>query len=122
VEEFLASGLWPLGRCFVFSLETNESLLSKVILPMPRIGTAIGEQESGAKLASHIEKAANELVGRYNLVEHKAYKGLHHGQLNRVFELARFLCQPLPEPARLKRKVKSSDAVTTPVERTTFGK
>jgi hypothetical protein len=63
VEEFLASGLWPLGRCFVFSLETNESLLSKVILPMPRIGTAIGERESGAKFAACIEKAANELVG-----------------------------------------------------------
>jgi hypothetical protein len=45
---------------------------------MPQIDTAIIEQESGAKFATCTEKAAIEQVGRYNLVEHKAYKGLHH--------------------------------------------
>jgi hypothetical protein len=34
VEEFLASGLRPLGRCFGFLVEMKESLLSKVIVPM----------------------------------------------------------------------------------------
>jgi hypothetical protein len=42
VEEFLASGLWPFGQQFGFEVETNESPLSKVIVPMPRIMTAIG--------------------------------------------------------------------------------
>jgi hypothetical protein len=46
---------------------------------VPQNGTAIRERESDAKFVARIEKAANELVGRYNLTEHKAYKGLHHG-------------------------------------------
>jgi hypothetical protein len=41
VEEFLACGLSPLGHRFGFSVETKESPLSKIILPMPLIGTAI---------------------------------------------------------------------------------
>jgi hypothetical protein len=41
VEEFLASGLWPLGQQFGFEVETKESPLSKVTAPMPRITTAI---------------------------------------------------------------------------------
>jgi hypothetical protein len=60
-------------------VETKESPLSKVIVSVPQNGTAIRERESGAKFVARIEKAANELVGRYNLAEHKAYKGLHHG-------------------------------------------
>jgi hypothetical protein len=35
VEEFLASGLQPLGQRFGFFVETKESPLSKVSLPMP---------------------------------------------------------------------------------------
>jgi hypothetical protein len=79
LEEFLASGLWPLGWHFGFSVETKESLLSKVIMLVPQIGTAIRERVSGAKFVARVEKAANELVGRYNLADHKAYKGLHDG-------------------------------------------
>jgi hypothetical protein len=63
VEEFLASGLWHLGRHFGFLVETKESLLSKVTLPMPQIDTAIRDQEFGERFAACIEKAANELVG-----------------------------------------------------------
>jgi hypothetical protein len=44
VEEFLASGLWPLGQQFGFGVETKESPLSKVTTPMPRITTAIGQR------------------------------------------------------------------------------
>jgi hypothetical protein len=92
VEEFLASGLWPLGCRFRLSVETKESPLSKIIVLMPQIDTAIRERESSAKFAACIEKVAIELVGRYNLAKHKAYKGLCHGQVNCVFELAGFLC------------------------------
>jgi hypothetical protein len=34
VEEFLACGLWPLGQQFGFLVETKESPLSKVLVPM----------------------------------------------------------------------------------------
>jgi hypothetical protein len=61
-EEFLASGLWPLGRHFGFSMETKESPLSKVIVPMPQIGTAIREQESGAKFVAKAHPSAQEVV------------------------------------------------------------
>jgi hypothetical protein len=43
-------------------MEMKESSLSKIILPMPQIGTAIVEWESPTKLAARIEKAANELA------------------------------------------------------------
>jgi hypothetical protein len=102
----------PLGRCFGFSVETKDSPLSKVMVPMPQIGTAIRERVSSAKFAARVEKAADELVGRYNLAKHNAYKGLRHGQFNHIFELARFLCEPRPEPIGHKCKVKFSDAAT----------
>jgi hypothetical protein len=35
VEEFLASGLWPLGQQFGFQVERKESPLSKVLVLMP---------------------------------------------------------------------------------------
>jgi hypothetical protein len=60
-------------------VQMKESPLSMVMVLIPQIGAAIGERESSAKLAARVKKAANELVGRYNLVEHNAYKGLHHG-------------------------------------------
>jgi hypothetical protein len=63
MEEFLASGLWPLGHRLGFSAETKESPLSKITMSMPQIDTAIGERESSAKFAARIEKAANELIG-----------------------------------------------------------
>jgi hypothetical protein len=75
VEEFLACGLWPLGQQFGFLVETKESPLSKVLVPMLQITATIGEWESEAQFVPRIEKAANELIGRYNLVEHKAYQG-----------------------------------------------
>jgi hypothetical protein len=64
VEEFRASGLWPLDHRFGFPVEMKESPLSKITMSMPQIDTAIRERESSAKFAAHIEKAANELVGR----------------------------------------------------------
>jgi hypothetical protein len=43
VEEFLASDLQPLGQQFGFQLEIKESPLSKVLVLMLQITTAIGE-------------------------------------------------------------------------------
>jgi hypothetical protein len=117
VEEFLASSLWPLGQQFGFEVETMESPLSKVIVPMPWITTAIRQWESEATFVAQIEKAANELVGRYNIAEHNVYQGLQYGRLNRIFELAGTLYQPRPEPVVRKRKVKSSAVVTALVAR-----
>jgi hypothetical protein len=45
VEEFLASGLWPLSEKFGFELEMKESPLSKVVVTMPDIDATIGAQE-----------------------------------------------------------------------------
>jgi hypothetical protein len=98
VEEFLACGLWPLGELFGFRVETKESPLSKVMVLMPLITVTIMEWESEAKFVAHVENAANLLVGNYNIVEHKAYQGLRYSRLNHIFELARVLCQPRPEP------------------------
>jgi hypothetical protein len=37
VVEFLASGLWPLREKFGFKVETKESPLLKVVVPMPQV-------------------------------------------------------------------------------------
>jgi hypothetical protein len=79
VEEFLASGLWPLGQQFGFEVETKESPLSKVSVLMPQITTAIRQREFEATFVVWIEKAMNELVGWYNIAEHNAYQGLRYG-------------------------------------------
>jgi hypothetical protein len=49
----------------------------------------------------------------YNITKHNGYKGLHHGQLNRVFELAGMLCQPRLEP--IVRKWKAAVPLPAPV-------
>jgi uncharacterized alpha/beta hydrolase family protein len=76
VEEFPSSILWPLSQQFGFEVETMESLLSKVIVPMPRITTAIWQRESESTFVAWIEKVVNELDGRYNITKHNAYQGL----------------------------------------------
>jgi hypothetical protein len=43
VEEFLASGLWPLGQQLCFQVERKESPLFKVLVLMPLITAAIEE-------------------------------------------------------------------------------
>jgi hypothetical protein len=91
VEEFLACGLWPLSEKFGFKVEPKETPLSKVVVLMPQVTPIIGVQELGATFKTRIAKAASLLVGNYNISEHNAYKGLRHGRLNRVFELASVL-------------------------------
>jgi hypothetical protein len=104
VEEFLASGLWPLGKKFGFEVERKESPLSKVVVPMPQINTVIRADESRAEFEARIMNATNLLVGKYNIPEHNAYQGLRHELLNHVFELAGVLCQPRLEPIVRKCK------------------
>jgi hypothetical protein len=56
--------------------------------------------------------ATNLLVGNYNITGHNAYKGLQHGWLNHVLELAGVLYQPHAEPnVRTARKQKSTATV-----------
>jgi hypothetical protein len=72
----------------------KERPLSKVMVPMPKVTPAIGAKETKATFETWIVNAANLLVGNYNVVEHNAYTGLRHEQLNCVFELPGLLCQP----------------------------
>jgi hypothetical protein len=79
VEEFLASGLWPLGEKFGFKVETKEFPLSKVEVLIPQIDAAIRADESRAEFEVCIVNVVNLLVGNYNVAEHNAYQGLQHG-------------------------------------------
>jgi hypothetical protein len=97
--------LWPLSKKFGFEVETKEMPLSKVVVLMPKVTPTIGAQESEAAYEKRIWNAANLLVGKYNIAEHNAYKGLHHRWLNHMFQLAGVLCQPHAEPSvRAARK------------------
>jgi hypothetical protein len=75
------------------------------VVPKPQVTSVIGAQGLGSTFEARIVIAACLLVGNYNIVDHNAYEGLHHGRLNRVFELAGVFCQPRPEPIVRKRKV-----------------
>jgi hypothetical protein len=78
VEEFLASGLWPLSEKFGFKVERKESPLSKVVVLMPQNNTVIVADESGAEFEVRIMNTASLLVGKYNVTEHNSYQGLQH--------------------------------------------
>jgi hypothetical protein len=79
IEEFLACGIWPLGEMCDFEVEMKETPLSKVVVPMPKVTPTIGTKESEAAFETRIVNTANLLVNDYNVMEHNAYTGLHHG-------------------------------------------
>jgi hypothetical protein len=86
---------------------------------MPQVTPVIGAQEVGAAFEARMANAASLLVGNYNITEHNAYKGIRHGRLNRVFELASVVCQPCPEPIVRKRKaVVPLPALVPPTQKT----
>jgi hypothetical protein len=115
VEEFLACGMWSLSEKFGFMVETKETPLSSIMVSMPKVMPTIGVHESKVAFETCIVNVINLLVDNYNITEHNAYKGLQHGQLNRIFELADVLCQPDPEPiVHATRKQKSTATVPTP--------
>jgi hypothetical protein len=121
VEEFLACGIWPLCEKYDFEVETKETPLSKVVVPLPTITPVVGMKESGAAFEMWIVRAANLLVGNYNIAKHKAYIGLCHGRLNHVFELAGLHYQPCPEPishASRKQKVVAAAQAPAPKKAT----
>jgi hypothetical protein len=67
VEEFLASGLWPLSKKFGFAVETKESPLLKVVVPMPQVDAVIGTKETRAEFEACIMNATNLLVGNSSI-------------------------------------------------------
>jgi hypothetical protein len=79
VEEILACGIWSLNDSCDFEVETKETPLSKVTMPMLKVTPIIGMKESEAVFEMRIINAHNLLVGNYNVVEHNAYTGLRHG-------------------------------------------
>jgi hypothetical protein len=79
VEEFFACGLCSLNENFGFEAERKEAPLSKVLVLMPLVATAIRAQEPTVEFEACIVNAVNVLVGNYNIIEHKAYEGLRHG-------------------------------------------
>jgi hypothetical protein len=46
---------------------------------MPQITTSIGERESEAQFVAHVVDVANQLIGKYSIMEDNAYQGLQHG-------------------------------------------
>jgi hypothetical protein len=70
--------LWSLSEKYGFKVETKESPLSKVVVPMPQINAAIGAEESRAEFEARMVNVANLLVGNYNVADHNAYQGLQH--------------------------------------------
>jgi hypothetical protein len=92
----LYAGVSGLQGTDSFKVEMKETPLLKVVVLMPQVTPVIGAQELGSTFEVRIASTACFLGGNYNIAEHNAYKGLHHGRLNRVFELAGVLCQPRP--------------------------
>jgi hypothetical protein len=89
--------------------------LSKVVVPMPQVTHVIVVQELGVTFEAWIVNAASLLMGNYNITKHNAYKGLRHGRLNQVFELAGVLCQPRPcDIPLLTRTVSLTRIITGP--------
>jgi hypothetical protein len=64
MEEFLASGLLPLSEKFGFNVETKESPLSKVVVPMPQVDAVIGSEESRAEFEACNMNSTNLLRGQ----------------------------------------------------------
>jgi hypothetical protein len=79
VKEFLACGIWPLSDNCGFEVETKETTLTRVVVPMPKVTPSIGVKENESMFETRIVNAANLLVGKYNVVEQNAYTGLWYG-------------------------------------------
>jgi hypothetical protein len=83
-------------------VETKKSLLSKVVVPMPKVTPIIVEQEAGTAFEAQIAVAVNRLVGNYGVTKHAACATLQHCHLNRVFELADMSYSPAWSPLRVR--------------------
>jgi hypothetical protein len=99
VEEFLANGIFPLSNDWNLMVERAEAPLSKVAVSLPKVAAMIDELETKAAFETRIATTANHMVGNYSPTEHRACMDqLHHGRLNRIFELDGVKYQSRPEP------------------------
>jgi hypothetical protein len=117
VEEFLTCDIWPLSDGWEFEVERMESPLSKVIMPMSKVTAIIGKQDTGAAFEARIVVAANQLVGNYNMLEHRAcVSPLQHSWLNHVKELVDMNYEARVEPlARVTKKRHAAAVVVVPL-------
>jgi hypothetical protein len=117
VEEFLTCDIWPLSDGWEFEVERMESPLSKVIMPMSKVTAIIGKQDTGAAFEARIVVAANQLVGNYNMLEHRAcVSPLQHSRLNHVKELVDMNYEARVEPlARVTKKRHAAAVVVVPL-------
>jgi hypothetical protein len=85
IEEFLVCSIWLLSEKCEFEVETKETPLSMVMVPMLKVTLTISSYKSEAAFKTRIINTANLLFGNYNVTKHNAYTGLRHGRFNHVF-------------------------------------
>jgi hypothetical protein len=122
IKEYLACRMFPLLANFGFAeILDGETLVSKMVVPLPGFPLTRFEGESNDCLLARVELEAKNVVGGYTRVEHDAcIKVLQNrGHLNRVFERAGVSYAPRPPPgtdasvkAAKKRKVDACDRPT----------
>jgi hypothetical protein len=87
VEEYMASGLFPLSVSFSLGEVSNgETLVSMLSAPMPDFHVARLPEETNDGFRVRVELAAVNVVGRYTRSEHKVYVEvvLNQGKVNHM--------------------------------------
>jgi hypothetical protein len=98
IKEFLTCIILPVSDNWSFEVERAEAPLAKVIIPLSKVPTDMGEQEMDAEFEVRVAKAANHLVVNYSLVEHRAcIDQLRHGRQS-------YLPRPKPTAHGLKKQ------------------
>jgi hypothetical protein len=106
VEEFLAAGIYPLGRdtWTDFTIEKMELryLDEGVHMPFPRFGLSRPKSENDGKFVRRIEEEANKILGDYSDKEHAARVAVLGTcpRLNRVFEEMKVTYSERPVPEK----------------------
>jgi hypothetical protein len=96
VEKFLAYGIWLLSDGWDFEVEKTELPLLKAIVLMQKVTDVFTARETEAMFEVRIASMTNQFIRNYSSTEHRACVGqLHHGRLNRVFDLVGVNYQPL---------------------------
>jgi hypothetical protein len=92
VEEFIAAGVWPLGRDWSLD-DVREGTLKILKQPMicPPFNFVRPEDKTNEQIVEDVEYRANVLCGPYKASEHNTCKKVlpKSGRLNRVFEMLR---------------------------------
>jgi hypothetical protein len=101
IEEYMASGLFPLLVSFnLGEIAEEETLVSKLPVPLPEFPVARCSEEMNDGFWARMELAAVNVVGRYVRGEHKACVEMvpNRGRVNRVLEQANLPYEPHLEP------------------------